>query len=290
MGINTNIEWAHHTLNLWTGCTKVSEGCKFCYAEKLMDGRFGRGNWGPLGKRQEVKSWRANLRRIVKIAKETGERQRVFINSLGDTFEGAGTMGGYDSNNWQLVQSLRKELCEAINKHTELDFLLLTKRPERIVGMFHIQQDPNVWIGTSVEDQKTAKDRIPHLEKVNAKVLFLSVEPLLRPVSIKPWIAYGHGTAGYDDQSTPSSKISWVIIGGESGPGARSMDIEWVRSLISECREANLPVFVKQLGKCPTMGGEPYPVKDAKGGDMSEWPEDLCIRMLPGEQWTKDKL
>lgn len=240
MGRSTSIEWADATLNLWTGCTKVSDGCRFCYAEHLRDKRFGKSEWGPAGKRTEVRSWRSTLRQLVRLAPHFAQctgcdsrgdartwnediqarhptartccpdrdlqpaRLRVFCSSLSDVFEGPETMGGSNGANYVATTNLRSALVEAIYDHPELDFLLLTKRPQNVQELWdeacsylvmersgpHPFPD-NVWIGTSVEDQATADERIPHLLKIPAKVRFLSCEPLLGPVDLSKWMPPG---------------------------------------------------------------------------------------------------
>lgn len=272
MAVNTNIEWCDATLNLWWGCTKVSDGCKFCYAEHLSDQRFQRGAWGPGGTRQEVKSWRSTLAKISKRAKDEGRRLRVFCQSMSDTFEGPETCGGTNSENWKLMSRLRMELFRAIMDTPNLDWLLLTKRPENIKECIYrasqaveaqdtalrywvnewmrLQRVPhNVWLGTSVEDQATAIRRIPSLLSVPAAVRFLSCEPLLGMVDLA--YACFNGADSYG--SMPG--VHWVICGGESGPNARPMNPEWVRSLRDQCVAANVPFVFKQWGEW-LPGGE----------------------------------
>ena len=278
MGTETKIEWAHDTLNLWWGCTKVSDGCKFCYAETLSN-RFDRNNWGPKGIRQEVKSWRTTLAKISRMAKESGQRRRVFVNSMADTFEGPETMGGHGSANWALVSHLQDELLEAISEHEELDFLLLTKRPQNVFGVVHRHDDPNwsthsgklppnVWLGTSVEDQKTADERIPHLLQVPAAVRFLSCEPLIGSVDLAYTCFNGADSFG----SMPG--IHWAIIGGESGPNARPMKPDWARDLRDQCVAAGVPFFFKQGSQTPEW---------PRFKDFASFPRDLQLREFPKE-------
>ena len=254
----TKIEWCDATLNLWWGCTKVSEGCKHCYADAWSK-RHGRAVWGPMGTRIEVKSWRSTLEKISKRAKAEGRRLRVFCQSMSDTFEGPETMGGIDSENWQTVQRLQYELLCAINEHPHIDFLLLTKRPENVMAVVHREDDPdgvgggpgvwrfpaNLWIGTSVEDQKTADERIPHLLRIPAKVRFLSCEPLIGPVDLTQ-VEYDSILAAF---AWEDRRINWVICGGESGPKARPMHPDWARSLRDQCVAAGVPFLFKQHGE-----------------------------------------
>lgn len=283
----TNIEWCDATLNLWWGCTKVSDGCKFCYAEHLADHRYNKGNWGPSGTRREVKSWRANLTKISNRAKAEGRRLKVFCQSMSDTFEGPETMGGVGSENWRTVQELQDELASAIMEHPHLDFLLLTKRPENVFEVLtrnncvapdectagNFTFPDNCWIGTSVEDQKTAEKRIPHLLRCPAAVRFLSCEPLIGGVSLFARLqtrtqfeeglcaaipAFGItpeesriALSKFDLERRPDGGpgIDWVICGGESGPNARPMHPDWARSLRDQCQAAGVPFFFKQWGE-----------------------------------------
>ena len=139
---------------------------------------------------------------------------------------------------------------------------------------------PNVWIGVSVEDQATADERIPKLLSLPAAVRFISFEPALGPVDFWPFFS---DIDRYGDPSGPADPMpDWVIIGGESGRGARPCDIGWLRQAIAQCEEAGVPVFMKQTGSRPMQGTEKYEVT-GKGGNPLEWPEDLRIRQWPGE-------
>lgn len=176
---------------------------------------------------------------------------------------------------------------------------------------------PNVWLGTSVEDQAAADERIPHLLATPAAVRFLSCEPLLGPLDLSAWLDiacyrcthprrehyFGEnggtshccwgafrdecGCTGYVRNARPW--IDWVIVGGESGSRARPMDLAWARSLVQQCKAAGVAAFVKQLGSVPvqcdeaTLPGEPFAIHlhESHGRDMSEWPEDLRVREWP---------
>lgn len=288
----TKIEWATHTFNPWVGCTKVSPGCQHCYAEAL-DRRWGHGRWGPKAPRQRtsVAYWRQPLRWDVKAA-QTGEQVRVFCASLADVWE----------DRADLVEH-RADLFRVIQATPALTWLLLTKRPENILRLWPagfqppgVDTWPNVWLGTTVEDQERADLRVPQLLRVPAALRFLSVEPLLGPVDLTRL----HGLP----------PIGWAIVGGESGAGARPMDVAWARGVVAQCRAAGVPCFVKQLGarvldekadahyadgwaewpngtSVVARTAEPfvpvgYRLKDTKGGDPAEWPEDLRVRQVPG--------
>ena len=247
MAKNSKIEWTDHTFNPWIGCTKVSDGCKHCYAETLMDKRYGRVQWGPQGTR--VRTSAANWRKPVQWNKQAaaeGRRYKVFCASLADVFE----------DRPELVE-WRRELLDLIIRTPRLDWLILTKRPENVNRMieqatgfseasmwFHAA--PHVWIGTSVENQETADKRIPHLLQIPARVRFLSMEPLLGPVDLNlgNWHTSPAECPAWYDWCNCS--IDWVIVGGESGHNARPMHPDWARSLRDQCVAAGVPVFFKQ--------------------------------------------
>jgi hypothetical protein len=130
----------------------------------------------------------------------------------------------------------------------------------------------NVWLGTSVEDQQRADERIPHLLRCPAAVRFLSCEPLLGPINLDSFIGYADG-----------DPINWIICGGESGPGARPWDVWWIESIRDQCRAAGVACFIKQLGAHPVSTIECLlsEVRDRKGGDWLEWPEGLRVREYP---------
>jgi protein gp37 len=148
----------------------------------------------------------------------------------------------------------------------------------------------NVWLGVSVENQHFADERIPLLLETPAAVRFISAEPLLDEVDLTPHLEgdtlAGHGYRGF----SKGPRLDWAIVGGESGPGARPFDIAWARSIVQQCKDAGVPVFVKQLGAVPVIGRDAGDVfvpdhevllRDRKGGDPSEWPEDLRVREFP---------
>ena len=183
------------------------------------------------------------------------------------------------------LEQWRWELFRLIDDTPNLDWLLLTKRPENVMGMVRhdwaVSLPPNVWIGTSVENQEQADKRIPELLRIPAVVRFLSCEPLLGPVDLLPWFNYVgelHPEIGLCEGFYPS--VDWVIVGGESGSNARLFDAHWAYDLAAQCAEAGVAYFMKQLGE--NFTGLPFnQITDKKGGDWSEWPEELCIREFP---------
>jgi len=282
MAENSKIEWCDHTFNPWMGCTKVSEGCKHCYAETLMDKRYGKVKWGPQG--QRVRTSAANWRKPLawnRQAEQEGRRFRVFCASLADVFE--------DRSDQPEMDIWRSDLFDLIDATPNLDWLLLTKRPENVMrlwpsewydcfGAWH-----NLWIGTSVENQEQANKRIPELLKVPAAVRFLSCEPLLGPIDFHTggWGSIGgqfcHKCGGfgwYEEDGmvcprchqsgfTTHAKIHWVIVGGESGTSKRPFDPNWARSIRDQCQAAGVPFFMKQMDK------------------VQQIPDDLMIRQFP---------
>lgn len=274
MGANTAIGWCDHTFNPWIGCSKVSAGCTHCYAEALMDHRWNKVTWGDAGQRQATSRdyWQKPLkwnRWGWKTGRQAGgRRQRVFCGSLCDVFEDRPD-----------VFELQTRLFELIARTRNLDWLLLTKRPENVQPLIPSSWEvlgwpDNVWLGVSVENQETASLRIPILETIPAPLRFLSVEPLLESVHPVHW---------------GLKRIGWVIVGGESGKDARSCDVSWIRTWKTYTHAAGVPLFVKQLGSRPVetvrLRGavirRELTLRHPKGEDPAEWPQDLRIQQIP---------
>jgi protein gp37 len=231
MAQHSKIEWTDHTFNAWTGCTKVSAACDHCYAESWAK-RSGIVQWGNHPRRRTSASYWMQPLKWNRIAERDGVRRKVFCCSLADVFDNQADPA-WRADLWDLIQ------------HTEhLDWLLLTKRPQNIAKMLPdscgwSNRDwpwPNVWLGTTVENQEEAERRIPLLLSVPAKVHFLSCEPLLGRVHLPAQDTYWY-------------PIDWVIAGGESGPHARPPMIGWVRSLRDQCAAAGVPFHFKQWGE-----------------------------------------
>lgn len=359
----TSIEWTDKTWNPVRGCSRVSEGCRNCYAEKIA-GRFDEGafkGFAELRFSDATKGgdgrfhghWTGKVELIPEKLDEPlrwRKPQRVFVNSMSDLF--------HESLSDEAIAAVFGVMASA-PQHT---YQVLTKRPKRMLSWFSAwsramaslgahpvaeckawAEDrapglklnaglgvntpkyeiapwplPNVWLGVSCEDQATADERIPLLLQTPAAVRFVSYEPALGPVdftAIKRTQAEGF-MRPLDGRFRT---LDWVIVGGESGPGARPFDVEWARSTVRQCKAAGVPVFVKQLGARPFDGylsdielveggkGRPRPadqplspdearaivgalrverrlkLRDPKGGDPSEWSEDLRVREFPKE-------
>lgn len=270
MAENTKIEWCHLTFNPWRGCTKVSPGCTNCYAETMSKRVIA-----------AESVWRQPLKWDHE-AKAAGERRRVFCASLADVFEDwkgpvVNTNGRVIvRQDWEecleraeeplTLDYFRFELFNLIRRTPNLDWLLLTRRPENVkamtaefLGAWRVTHQPNIWLGVSVENQAAADERIPVLLQTPAAVRFLSCEPLLEAVDLWQWLGCPDDGVTADRPGTRlleagraafGSKpcIDWVIVGGESGPRARPCNLAWVRSIVAQCRAASVPVFCKQLG------------------------------------------
>lgn len=383
MGDKTSIEWTDATWNPLRGCTRVSDGCRNCYAEKVA-ARF-----SDPGQPYEGLATRSPARwtGVVRLIEEHladplrwTKPRRIFVNSMSDLF--------HEKVPDEWIDRVFGVMALA-SHHT---FQVLTKRPERMRAYLNSSQTgirvgahlaqfaggyasaqaqcvgiahklmfgalPNVHLGTSVEDQPTADLRIPELLETRAAVRFVSCEPALGPVDFGPWLGgrrcrrcltrlthdsgvlaecpniecpdFGQRTPNFD---ASGPRLDQIIVGGESGPGARPFDVAWARSTIAQCRAAGVAVFVKQLGAQPVAsieyrfdsfeqwvnkaathvlpddvlldalgrrcaigkdfhrardeGAFPVtinrriPLRDRKGGNWSEWPEDLRVREFP---------
>ena len=295
----TSIEWCDHSVNPFrarnketgaTGhwCCKISAGCKGCYASRLQP-RFGTLPF-VAENREKVELYLEErvLHEVLRRRKPT----RYFWCDMTDMF-----LEDYPDE-W-IDQCFAAMALTPWHTH-----MILTKRAERLLRYSDFRFDnrehaigswmryykpvdpglpemplPNVRLGVSCEDQQHADERIPLLLQTPAAVRFVSAEPLLGPIDLyryMPWT----------DISTPEfgTGLDLVIVGGESGPGARPMNIEWARDIVRQCREANVACFVKQMGTAWAREGQrimPAGQWDRKGGDPSEWPEDLRVRQFP---------
>lgn len=239
MGENSKIEWTDHTFNPWIGCQKVSPGCDHCYAEAMMDHRYHKVEWGPHGERKRTSeaNWR-KPRQWAKAARGSGKRPRVFCASLADVFDN------------QVPKEWRSSLFDLIEATPELDWLLLTKRPENIKRLTHWDCEllPNIWLGTTCEDQERANKRGRILRDIPARIRFLSCEPLIEEINF---------------EIETLQALDWVIVGGESGSEPRMMQAWWAAHIRDQCKAAGVNFFMKQMtGKVPI-------------------PDDLLVRQFP---------
>lgn len=277
MGANSKIEWTDHTWNAWWGCVKVSPACTNCYAATL-GGRFGV-EWGPRARRRFFGEahW-AEPRRWNRAAEKAGVRRRVFCASMADVFELL--PAGHPDE--ETLEEARGRLWRLIAETRSLDWLLLTKRPENVLGLTPVDWragtwPQNVWVGTTVEDQRRVDERIPHLLTIPAPVRFLSCEPLLGPVDLRRWLGEACCRPPWSDDTLHAHDcepeknglapgVDWVICGGESGPGARPIHPDWARSLRDQCQKAGVPFFFKQWGDW-----QPRDCMASAPDDPAEW-------------------
>lgn len=214
MATKSNIEWTEMTWNPVTGCTKISQGCKHCYAERMAK------RLTAMGADRYRNGFSVTLHPdLVDVPRSWRQPRVVFVNSMSDLF--------HDDIPLAYIQRVFATMRDCPH-HT---FQVLTKRSERLVELAsHLDWPSNVWMGVSVEDERVL-DRVSHLQSVPAKTRFLSLEPLIGPLN-----------------ALPLEGIHWAIVGGESGPEARPMRKEWVTAILRQCRQAKVPFFFKQWG------------------------------------------
>lgn len=272
MGKNSKISWCDHTFNVWWGCVEVSAGCDHCYAREMAK-RLGFAVWGKdAGRRAFGRKYWDQPFGWNDDAIRTGKRGRVFCASMADVME------EYVGPDAGIVNAARVNLFDVIQRTANLDWMLLTKRPQNYRKFLPAEwlRNPlkNVWLGTTVEN-RAADWRIQELIRVPAAVRFVSNEPAIQQIdfSMQPIKALGlRDMAIYSDrQAVPGrSGIHWVIIGGESGAGARAFDLQGARQAVADVRAKGGLVFVKQLGGHPD-----------KRDDPAAWPQDLRVQEFP---------
>jgi protein gp37 len=334
----STIEWTDETWNPVVGCSRVSAGCDHCYAmgaahRKMSPAHHGLTKLRPKDASRPGVDWTGTVRTLPLVLWKPlrwRKPRRIFVNSMSDLFHeavpmefiaavfGVMLMASHHTYQvltkrdprrffaWLQAESVRFEKrCKAL-AHANGDRISPDPRVMLCVDAAEdagvISPDlaivtkagdawppRSVWLGTSVEDQATANERIPRLLDVDAALHFVSYEPALGPVDFAEANVKRH---------IGRPQLGWVIVGGESGPGARPFDIAWARRTVADCKRAGVPVFVKQLGERPHEGdfaklvggvwtwaerGSPYvhTQVDRKGGDMAEWPADLRVREMP---------
>ncbi len=330
----TPIEWTDRTWNPVRGCARVSPGCEHCYAERTAHRFSGPGkpyagltvvgNHGP--------RWAGAARFVPEMLGEPltwRKPQRVFVNSMSDLFHDDITDAQIAHVWWVMGQCAGLLDPTRYRGHT---FQILTKRPKRmhqwLLGWCDMDTRrrwieaigeafdwasgprywpdvlPGVWLGVSVEDQQRANERIPLLLDTPAAVRFVSAEPLLGPIDLRRIQQDDVYTIDaltgdvYEGQRVDRGcvdHLDWVIVGGESGPGARPCEVEWIRSVVAQCEATGVAVFVKQLGALQvhdwshltsTQRLEALAAsrlkRDRKGGNPGEWAADLRVRQFPG--------
>lgn len=265
MGTNSKISWTDHTVNFWTGCRKVSAGCKYCYMYRDQE-RYGKNPTDVLQVKQST---------INKVLKNAKAGDKIFTCSWSDFFI-------EEADLW------RDWAWGIIRDNPQFVWQILTKRPERILEC--LPKDwgegwSHVWLGVSVENQQEANNRIPKLIAIPAKVRWLSMEPLLEEVSLRyiclkrPMERIIDVFAGASDKSP----IDWIVLGGESGNDNgkykyRPCYIDWFMLIIDQARYADVPIWFKQTG---TYLSKTLCLKDRSGANIDELPPILQLQQLP---------
>jgi protein gp37 len=342
MADKSKIEWTDATWNPIRGCSVVSEGCRNCYAMQVAARFSGKDQaYEGLAYRNESGAhWSGQVNLIEQHLEDPirwKKPRRIFVNSMSDLFH-------------ESIPDEWIDRIFAVMAHAQHTFQVLTKRPKRmrdyLSGRLRIQAVceawaelqrkaergnatpvvslaamlserwplPNVHLGVSIEDQQTADERIPFILETPAAIRFISYEPALGPIRIARYLGCAdpdHRHSGPCSLYGSDKRLKWVIVGGESGTGARPCAEEWIESVVRQCQSANVPVFVKQLGAFVVSEGRTAPVEhmmalgyskpllkapngeawawraglqNKKGGDPSEWPDRLNVREFPEVQ------
>jgi protein gp37 len=290
---DTGIEWTDATWNPLRGCSRVSEGCRHCYAETVA-ARFSDEGMPYHGIATRTPSGPRWTGKVVLVEDHLTDPlrwrkpRRVFVNSMSDLFHESvpdewidrifAVMALAPQHTFQVLTKRAARMREYVNGDGLVGGIngrswRIREAGHAIAGGFrdgvnYALELPNAWLGVSVEDQKAADERIPVLLQTPAVVRFISAEPLLGGIDIGK---HRPGALG----------LHWVITGGESGTGARPCSAWWIRNLLGQCRDADIACFVKQLGANVFDRSDRLVLKDRKGGDMAEWPEDLRVREMP---------
>jgi protein gp37 len=255
MAENSKISWTDHTFNPWWGCVKVSPACDHCYAESFSN-RVGENVWGTDAPRRFFgdKHWNEPLKWNRTALADFGRPARVFCASMADVFEDR-----------RELEKHRDRLFALIEKTPNLQWNLLTKRNFEIKKYCpYLAGLPNVSIGVTVENQT-------YDHRIVEDVSWISAEPLLGPLSLSGHMGRSYGGARW-------SHVDWVIVGGESGSGAREMKLEWAVGLIEQCKAVGVAVHFKQTGD---VLARKLGLKDKSGKDPGEWPAELQIQEFP---------
>lgn len=278
----TGIQWTDSTWNAWWGCQRVGPGCDHCYAEAL-DKRTGGEHWGAKVDRRRTSetNWNEPLRWQKKadaFEAAHGHRRRVFCGSMMDIMDNAVPLA------WSHEAFERIEECDRI------DWQLLTKRVGNVEDRVPEQWQTGYWpshVGlmiTVVTQQEVDRD-VPKLLDLKGRFgipwVGLSVEPLIERVDLSEWLV-GREEAGMVGNCIGwRPPVDWVIVGGESGHGARPFDTAWAEDIVRQAAGSDAQVFVKQLGANVLKQGVACPKMDKKGGNMAEWPEAIRVRQMP---------
>lgn len=273
MGCKTKIGWTESTWNPVTGCTKVSAGCAHCYAERVAK------RLQAMGQSNYANGFEMRMHiDALEIPLHWKKPRRIFVNSMSDLFHEG------------IPLVFIREVFSIMAQASWHQFQILTKRAKRLTELAStLYWPPNVWMGVSVENQECADKRIPALLQVPAAVRFVSCEPLLGNIVLTQIgipddnfnnenYHYFNVLKSYRRYCDPFQySVDWVIVGGESGPKARPMELEWARDIRDQCKFYGVPLFMKQLGGYPNKQSSPI-----------DWPEDLRVQEYPREMIYHD--
>ncbi len=289
----SKIEWTDMTINPIVGCTKVSPGCQNCYAERMAKRLKAMGKpqyqtvINECGWTGQVAFHRPALEQI----RKAPAGKKIFIGSMGDIF--------HENVPFDILDRCFRQFAWVRNQKKTI--ILLTKRPQRMLEYYeHLKRDGavfmpgtnletrskipeeylhHIWLGVTAENQEQADKRIPILLQVPAAVKFVSIEPMLGEIDVKDYLrCQGCGYSRKDMYihwdhhlcKNPTPILDWVIVGCESGPKRRPCKLEWIESIVDQCKEAGVPCFVKQVE-----------IDGRVSHDMSEWPEGCQERSFP---------
>lgn len=263
----SKIEWTEETWNPIVGCSKVSAGCKNCYAETMARRLKAMGKSAYQNVVGDNGKWNGEIKRAAYWLDKPLERKKptmYFVNSMSDMFHNG------------VTPDMLTAIWDVMRQTPQHTYQILTKRALRMNGIFnagYLPVLPNVWLGVSVEDQSAASTRIPQLVTTPAAVKFLSCEPLLGPIDLDLQ-GQNYGRDSHHEY------IDWVIVGGESGSKARPCNPDWVRSIRDQCEAAQVPFFFKQWGKWKPISEKPDLVFDPVG-------KKKAGNLLDGQQWEQ---
>lgn len=305
--MSTNIQWCDETWNVIVGCSRVSgsPGCARCYAATAAKSP----RLQQFPQYQAVSNWDGTVEFVKsQLIKPLSwkKSKRIFVCSMADLFH------------TNVPDEWIHQVMAVVALSPQHTFQILTKRPERMKeyfsqqslrvkwyeaakenlwdavsekfeGLINLQQYfidqpfplPNVWLGTSTENQQMANKRIPILLQIPAAVRFLSCEPLLEEIDFRQGGAIQKLISDSYEWELVNEDIQWIVVGGESGPNSRPCHIEWLESIVQQFHAAKTPVFVKQLGANAIFGGQRFKTRDKKGGDIEEFPKHLQVRKFP---------
>lgn len=300
MSNTTQIQWTDATWNWLTGCSRISAGCKNCYAHRAA-ARYAANPKLPQYT-EEISKWNGTVELVESQLNKPLRRRKptkFFTCSMSDIFHESvpfewidlafGIMALCPQHTFQVLtkrpermlswskQTHRDNWVNAVNKYAEQH---VDKLVDGTIKLDTSIRDPaltlpNVWLGVSVENQQSVDERIPILLEVPAAARFISAEPLIGEIDL------GHYLCDYWRQGlTIGNYLDWVIVGGESGIGARECHLGWIKSTIRQCESAKTAVFVKQLGRVWAEESRTYCV-DSKGGNPDGWPQEFRVRQFP---------